>query len=215
MVWASELRKGDRIVVQELDNSHWLAEITSASNGGVSGKCIENDQLVGSVLKIYAFQIIGRVGGPIEKHGGNLIPGDLVYTPHHKSGLQYARITKRDKWGNQSCVRWNEAQNEWTKTPRHFYGDEGLEWLGHESDDGALDRLHTRISQDRMGWQASSGRTAMARVPGEENTYYTRFKERRWQGEDQPPVKFSEPVVWGDDTKPPTLFGSIWRRLFG
>ena len=159
-------------------------------------------------------QIVGREGGPIEKHGGNLIPGDLIYTPHHKSGLQYARVTKRDKYGNCSGVRWNEAEQAWTKTARPFYHDDELEWLGHESEPGALDSFHSRIGKDRAAWQASPGRTAMARVPGEENTYYTRFKERRWQGEDQPPVRFSEAAKWDDEPTPQTPL-PWWRRWLG
>jgi hypothetical protein len=216
MVWASEVKKGDRIVVQEPDNSRWIAEITSTSQGALRGKRL--DEPGSKVRKIYAHQIIGREGCPIEKHGGNLIPGDLIYTPQHKSGLQYARVTKRDRWGNVQCVRWNEASGEWTKNPRPMYGDDELAWLGHESEPGVLERFKARVQHDRAAWQDSPGRTNMARVPGTENVYYTRMKERRWQGEEAAPVRFSEPGEWHDDREPaspPGFFASLWRRLSG
>ncbi|MEQ1671052.1 MAG: hypothetical protein ABL893_09360 [Hyphomicrobium sp.] len=219
MVWASQIKKGDKIVVQEPDNSRWVAEITSTSQGALRGKRPEPGS---KVQKIYAHQIIGREGGPIEKHAGNLTPGDVIYTPSHKSGLQYARVTKRDKWGNVQCVRWNEAANEWTKNSRPLYGDDELEWLGHETEPGVMERFRSRVQQDRAAWQASPGRTGMARIPDEENTYYTRFKERRWQGEGETPVRFSEPPAWEPDAqqqwdepiKREGYLASLWRRLF-
>lgn len=220
MVWASQVKKGDKIVVQEADNSRWVAEITSTSQGALRGKRTEAGS---KVQKIYAHQIIGREGGPIEKHAGNLIPGDLVYTPSHKSGLQYARVTKCDKWGNVQCVRWNEAANEWTKNARPLYSDDELEWLGHESEPSAMARFKSRIQQDRSAWQASPGRTGMARILGEENAYYTRFKERRWKGEGDAPVRYSEPPPpmepdvqrWDEPSKRENYLASLWRRLFG
>lgn len=215
MVWVSEIKKGDRIVVQELDNSRWIAEVTSTSQGALRGKRMDPGN---KVQKIYAYQIIGRDGGPIEKHAGNLLPGDLIYTPSHKSGLQYARVTKRDRWGNIQCVRWNEAANEWTKSPRPLYNDDELEWLGHESEPGALEQFKIRVQQDRAAWQSSPGRTNMARVPGTENVYYTRVKKRRWQGEGMAPVRFSAPGEWRDEKEmqpqaPRGFFAALWSRL--
>lgn len=212
MIWVHEVAKGDRIQVQNADNNRWLVEITSTSQGALRGKRIENGKPVGRVQKVYAWQLIGRDGGPIEKNAANLIAGDLIDTPSHKSGLQYAKVVKRDKWGNTQCVRWNEANGERTKHPRHLYFDDELEWLGHESDEQAVSAFHQRVGKDREMWQASPGWSRFAPVPGEDHTYYFKQKERRWQGEEKAPVRFAEPEPWPEEP-PPTK--TWWQRLFG
>lgn len=126
---------------------------------------------------------------------GNLVPGDLVYTPNYRSGLQYGRavlIGDRDV----GLLRWNEAKGEWLKRPQRDFRD--VEWIAHESEPGALDGFFKRIKQDRGQWQASPGRSRVKvdRATGEERWVE---KRRRWGSPPGELTSSARPEVTPDD----------------
>ena len=127
-------------------------------------------------------------GKPI-KHAGNLIPGDLIYTSEHRSGLQYGKIVRGSRHTRMTCLRWVEAKSEWTKTASELHHWSDIEVLGHESDARAFRAFNDRIGKDRAMWQASSGRSGWVSVPGEPGELGWQQKQRVWSGEHDDPVR--------------------------
>ncbi len=188
-----DLKKGDRLLLQELDNSRYVLEVTSASHGAASGKRIGPDgTAIGRVQRVKSWQLLCREGGTPIKGTANLVPDDLIYDPYHRSGLQYCKavLISGDHVG---ILRWNEAREEWTKHPTQPSSYE-IEYLGRADNIDDLKRFFVRIKTDRAAWEASPGRSGMVQVKGDERgTYGWREKQRRWQGEGKAPVRVRAP----------------------
>jgi hypothetical protein len=173
-----DLARGDRLVLQNLDNSRYTVVVTSVGPGRASGRRTGPDgEAFGTVGKIYYWQIIGRDGEPAFKHAGNLIPGDLVYCSDYRSGLQYGKAVM-SRNGAIRLLRWNEATGTWLKRPQETYCK--IEWIEHESEPGALGRFFDRIKEDRSAWLDSPGRSRMKLNP-RTGYYEWHQKERRWR----------------------------------
>lgn len=174
----SDLCPGDRIVLIALDNSRYTVEVTSAANGSARGRRIGPNGPEGKTEPIHSGSLLCREGQPEVRWAGNLVPGDLVYTPNYRSGLQYGKAVLDGARGVR-LLRWNEAKGEWVKRPTDHFGH--VEWIANESEPGALDGFFKRIDQDRAQWLAAPGRSGykLDRTTGE---YEWQEKRRRWYG---------------------------------
>lgn len=212
-----DVRRGDRVMLLNADNSTWIGEILAASSNPLKVKPINADGMLGAAIEVHTSQLLAREGQKPVKHAGNLIPGDLIYTPDHRSGLQYGKVVRGSRHNTVTCLRWIEAKSEWTKNAIPLHEWSGIEFIGHESDAAALNSFFTRIEKDRAMWQASSGRSGMVRVPGEPGVYAWQQKQRQWAGNDLVPVNRSSlftpglPQFEQQVREPPSIMARLMR----
>jgi hypothetical protein len=187
-----DLKVGDRLVLINPDNSRRVVEVTSVGEGRASGRLVGHRGPEGRVQQIYSGTILCREGEAEIRWANNLVAGDLVYTPSHKSGLQYGKIvaSRNDSVG---LLRWDESKQRWLKRPQEIAYD--AQWFAHESEPGASDRFFERIKEDRDRWEASSGRSGHRRIEGSDE-YWWQAKERRWNLSKPEPTYFRPPSKW-------------------
>lgn len=214
-----DVRKGDRVILLNENNSTWLGEVTAASGSQIKIKPFNSDGTPGDPIEVHPSQLLAREGGARVKHAGNLIPGDLIYTSNHRSGLQYAKIARGSRHSRVTCLRWIESKREWAKTETDV-ATWDLEILGHESNVTELNAFFVRIEKDRAMWQASSGRSGMVRAHGDPDTYVWQQKQRVWMGESSAPVLRSSIFVEPQLPQPVepvrvSLIKRMLRKLLG
>jgi hypothetical protein len=197
-VWAEnaplykrDIKRGDRVLLLNEDNTRWLGEVTAASGNPFKARPIAPDGTLGAAVEVHSSQLLAREGRKPIKHGYNLIPGDLIYTSKHRSGLQYGKVVRGSRHHRVTCLRWVEAKSEWTKTAGEVHEWSDVEVLGHDSDPYAMRAFFERINKDRAMWQVSPGKSAWTSVPGEPGAQGWSQKQRVWAGEDQPPARRS------------------------
>jgi hypothetical protein len=200
----SDLTAGDRLVLIDPDNSRRVVQVTSVGEGRASGRPVGPNGPEGRVQKIYSGTILGRDGGPEIKCVSNLVAGDLVYTPSHRSGLQYGRIVAGKS--GIALLRWDEKREGWLKKPQDIPWD--TQWFAHEGDTEAFDRFFHRIQQDKEQWEASSGRSGYRRVEGSDE-YSWRAKERRWDLSRPDPTYFRPLSKWERGDRPADPAGAL------
>lgn len=187
-----DLKMGDRLVLIHPDNTRRIVEVTRVGQGTASGRFVGPEGPEGRVQKISAGTILCREGQAEIRCAGNLVAGDLVYTPSHKSGLQYGKIVSNGNAG-LGLLRWDESNEDWLKRPQEIPWD--TQWFAHESEPAAPDRFFERIKEDRRRWKASSGRSGFQRIEGSDVEWW-RTKERRWDLSRSDPTYFRPPSKW-------------------
>ncbi|MGY3235637.1 hypothetical protein ACVWZ4_003823 [Bradyrhizobium sp. USDA 4472] len=187
-----DLKKGDRLVLINPDNTRRVVEVTSVGEGRASGRAIGPQGPEGRVRAISSATILCREGEREVRCAANLVAGDLVYTPSHRSGVQYGKVVV-GKNGGLGLLRWDESKQEWLKRPQDILHD--AQWFAHESEPSALDRFFQRIKEDRERWEASSGRSGFRRVDGSDE-YHWREKQRRWDLSTPNPTYFRPLSKW-------------------
>jgi hypothetical protein len=179
-----DLKRGQRVILTDLNNNRFVVEVTSVGEGAASGRRIGPNGPEGRVMKIKSGALLCLEGELVMKWAGNLVPGDLVYTPGHQSGVQYGRAVLTPS-GAVKLLRWDETKREWLKRPQEL--PEEVQWFGHDSEPGVQERFFARIDDDRARWLASPGRSRQRQRHG---------KERRWDL-DAPEPNYSSPPPRG------------------
>lgn len=177
----SDLLPGDRVVVIAMDNSRRAFTVTSVGERSLSGRPDTEDGSRAKVERIRIGMLLGREHDAEFRHAGNLVPGDFIYTPNHRSGLQYGKVVA-GRHGNTVIVRWDESRDDWLRRSQEIPYD--AEWISHESEPGARKSFFARIAEDRAAWLASPGRSGY-RPNRRTGCHEWKSKERRWRASNQ------------------------------